>query len=417
LPSAFQHHVESAATEPPRSRVFRLRGWCFHRTTAIESFSTRVAGLSFPGCAPLPRDDVADAFPATPHAHRSGFCLDTILPPGPVAVELHARLVDGTSELILRLDSSGPPEPGLWQLWRDPDPALDAHRLRPVPSHTPRPLRPEKFPAGAHPDSAARFVIVTPSFQQGRFLPETLRSVLEQDYPHVAYGVLDGGSTDGSAAIVASFADRLTCWSSAPDGGQTAAIAAGFAHIAPRADDIMGWINSDDFLLPGALRCVASYFARHPEVDVVYGHRILVDEESREIGRWFLPPHDPHVLRLNDFVPQETLFWRRRIWEKVGGLDQQFHFAMDWDLLLRMADAGARIERLPYFLGCFRVHAAQKTVAQMGSRGQAEIDALRVRTWGRALGTSDLLGDPRLHAYLRHSARLEWLWSWGWRGR
>lgn len=417
MPSAFQFHLESATAEPPRSRVFRLRGWCFHRTQAIESFATRVAGASFPGCAPLPRPDVAEAFPTAPQARRSGFCLDTVLPPGPVTVELHARLADGTEELVLRQETFGPPQPGWWQLWRDPDPALDAHRLRPVPTHAPRALQREKFPESARTDSQSRFVIVTPSFQQGRFLPETIRSVLDQDYPHVAYAVLDGGSTDGSAATIAAVADRLAYWSSGPDGGQTAAIAAGFARIEPRADDIMAWVNSDDFLLPGALPFVARYFARHPEVDVVYGHRILVDEESREIGRWFLPPHDPHVLQLNDYVPQETLFWRRRIWDRVGGLDPQFRFAMDWDLLLRLAAAGARIERVPYFLGCFRVHAAQKTVAQMSAQGQSEIDRLRVRTWGRPVGEQELLGEPRLRSYLRHSAWLEWLWLWGWRGR
>ena len=102
----------------------------------------------------------------------------------------------------------------------------------------------------------------------------------------------------------------------------------------------MAWINSDDFYLPGALAFVADYFAWHPDVDVLYGHRVLVDEQSREIGRWFLPKHDPEVLRLNDFVPQETLFWRRRIWDRVGGIDPSYKFALDWDLLLRFQAAG-----------------------------------------------------------------------------
>ncbi len=122
----------------------------------------------------------------------------------------------------------------------------------------------------------------------------------------------------------------------------------------------MSWINSDDFYLPSALTFVADFFARHPRVDVIYGHRIVVDEQSREIARWFLPKHDPAVLRLNDFVPQETMFWRRRIWDKVGGIDPSFKFAMDWDLLLRFQAAEAKIVRVPYFLACFRIHAAQK---------------------------------------------------------
>ena len=175
----------------------------------------------------------------------------------------------------------------------------------------------------------------------------------------------------------------------------------------------MAWINSDDFYLPGALGYVADYFAEHPDVDVLYGHRIVVNDESQEIGRWFLPQHDPEVLRLNDFVPQETLFWRRRIWDKVGGIDPSFKFALDWDLLLRFQAAGARIVRVPYFLACFRVHAAQKTSAQMHDIGQKEITLLRERTHGRRFPPQELERNSRLLRYLRRSAFIEWLWSLG----
>jgi len=172
----------------------------------------------------------------------------------------------------------------------------------------------------------------------------------------------------------------------------------------------MAWINSDDLYLPGALGYVADYFAQHPEADVIYGHRVLVDENSREIGRWFLPPHDDEVLKLNDFVPQETMFWRRRIWDKVGGIDTSFKFAMDWDLLLRFQAAGAKIVRVPYFLACFRIHSAQKTSAQMGSIGQKEIDALRLRTFGRVISPEEIENHPRLIKYLKKSAWIEFLW-------
>lgn len=175
----------------------------------------------------------------------------------------------------------------------------------------------------------------------------------------------------------------------------------------------MAWINSDDFYLPGALRFVVDYFARHHEVDVLYGHRVLVDENSQEIGRWFLPRHDAEVLRLNDFVPQETLFWRRRLWDKVGGIDPSLKFALDWDLLLRFQAAGARIVRVPYFLACFRIHAAQKTSAQIQSIGQAEIDRLRERTFGRPIPSSELESNPRLIRFLRKSALIELLWKFG----
>jgi hypothetical protein len=164
--------------------------------------------------------------------------------------------------------------------------------------------------------------------------------------------------------------------------------------------------------MAGALRFVAEYFARHPEVDVVYGHRVVVDREGNEIARWYLPKHDPYVLRLYDFIPQETVFWRRRIWGQVGGIDTSFQFAMDWDLLLRFQEAGAKIVRLPYFLGCFRVHPQQKTSALISTQGQAEIDALRRRTFGRDITPDDLLKSEPLQRYLRRSAWIEQLWQW-----
>jgi hypothetical protein len=146
----------------------------------------------------------------------------------------------------------------------------------------------------------------------------------------------------------------------------------------------MAWLNSDDLLLPGALAHVAQFFNEHPDVDVVYGHRILIDENDQEVGRWLLPKHDNAVLSWADYVPQETLFWRRRIWDKVGGrVDESFRFAMDWDLLVRFREAGARFHRLPRFLGAFRVHAQQKTSAAISDIGHVEMARIRKRTLGR----------------------------------
>ena len=207
----------------------------------------------------------------------------------------------------------------------------------------------------------------------------------------------------------------MLAWVSKRDAGQADAIAQGFAQTSGGPDDVMGWINSDDYYLPGALAFVADYFARHPDVDVLYGNRIVVDEESREIARWFLPAHDDAVMRLNDFIPQETLFWRRRVWDKAGGLDTSFQFAIDWDLLLRFDAAGARIVRVPYFLACFRSHAAQKTAAFMHSTGQSEITHLRERTHSRSFPAREIENHPRLMRYLRRSAFIEFMWSLGWR--
>lgn len=222
--------------------------------------------------------------------------------------------------------------------------------------------------------------LVTPSFQQAGFIERTLLSVLSQDYPHLEYVVQDGGSTDGAVDILKRYADRLTSWHSQPDSGQSEAINRGFSQTT---GDIMGWLNSDDILLPGALAFVADFFNKHPEIDVVYGHRILMDEHDQQIGRWIMPAHDNNVLSWADYIPQETLFWRRTIWEKAGShIDESFRFAMDWDLLIRFREAGARFARLPRFLGGFRIHAHQKTSAAISQIGYQEMERIRLRVLG-----------------------------------
>jgi FkbM family methyltransferase len=223
--------------------------------------------------------------------------------------------------------------------------------------------------------------LVTPSFNQGRFLGRTIASVLDQNYPALEYFIQDGGSTDDTLQVLHRYSTRLTGWQSAPDNGQSDAINKGFARAR---GEIMAWLNSDDILLPGSLHSVADYFNRHPDVDVVYGHRLLIDENDQMIGRWIMPAHDDAVLSWADYVPQETLFWRRRIWERVGGqVDDSFRFAMDWDLLLRFREAGAKFVRLPRLIGAFRVHEHQKTSSEFADAGQPEMARLRARVLGR----------------------------------
>ena len=200
-----------------------------------------------------------------------------------------------------------------------------------------------------------------------------------------------------------AYRDRLAHVSSGPDGGQASAVNAGFARSQ---GEIMAWLNSDDMLLPGALAYVGRYFAEHPEVDVVYGHRVLIDSDDREIGRWVMPAHDDEILSWADYVPQETLFWRREAWERVGGrLTEEFRFALDWDLLVRMREAGATTVRLPRFLGAFRVHEAQKSSAQVETLGVGEMNRLRRRIHGRAV--SPVETRRAIRPYLRRHALLD----------
>lgn len=265
---------------------------------------------------------------------------------------------------------------------------LAAPRLGVLYQHPPRPLdTPSRYRALPAPSPCLRLSIVTPSLNQGAFIRRTIDSVLDQQYPEMEYVVRDGGSTDGTVAVLAQYDGRLR-YESGPDGGQASAINRG---LSGASGEILGYLNADDQLLPGALPYIGRFFGQHPEVDVVYGHRVVIDEYDQEIGRWVLPPHDDDVLGYADYVPQETLFWRRRAWEKVGArLDESFHFALDWDLLLRFRDAGMRFVRLPRFLGAFRVHPHQKTSAEMATKGMDEMDRLRRRCHGRSLGPAEV---------------------------
>lgn len=247
--------------------------------------------------------------------------------------------------------------------------------------------------------------VVTPSWNQGAFIAATLESVLGQEYPALEYLVRDGGSTDQTCDILRSHAHRLSGWVSQPDKGQADAINQGMAEST---GEIMAWLNSDDLLLPGALHHVAEYFVRHPEVDVLYGDRLLINQDGHEIGRWMLAGHDGEVMRWMDFIPQETLFWRRSAWEAVGGLDASFQFALDWDLLLRFQDAGLRLAHTPRFLGAFRVHQQQKTLSQMSGLGLSEIERLLRRTFGRIPPRAEI--DEHTLAFRRASLRADWRW-------
>lgn len=273
-------------------------------------------------------------------------------------------------------------------------------RLGRLSHHPPKDLTvPVAYSLTPVPDPAPRISLVTPTLNQAAFLEHTLRSVLEQGYPGLEYIVQDGGSQDGSVDILTHYGRSLAHWESTPDGGQAQAINFGFGHAT---GEIMAWLNSDDLLLPGALNYVGDFFNRHPDVDVVYGHRILIDEAGGEIGRWILPPHSDEVLRWADYVPQETLFWRRRVWERIGGaLDEDYRFAMDWSLLVRFLNIGAKFVRLPRFLGAFRVWQGHKTGALGDSVGCREMGLIRQHCHGRSISQAEV--DFHVTGYLaRH---------------
>jgi glycosyltransferase involved in cell wall biosynthesis len=226
---------------------------------------------------------------------------------------------------------------------------------------------------------APRIAIVTPSYNQRIYLDATVASVVGQNYPALTYHVQDAASTDGTADLLQSYGPEVS-WRSEPDTGQANAINTGFRAVAGGCD-IMAYLNSDDTLLPGTLAYVAHVFQSRPDVDIVYGQRIFIDGDGMETGRAVFPAHDARALGYIGYVPQETMFWRRRVWDMIGPIDESLRFALDWDFMLRAQQAGFKMVRLPRFLACFRIHAEQKTSAMMDV-GLQEMQLLRQRYLG-----------------------------------
>jgi len=390
-----------------------IRGWCYHRAgLPISGVRARIGRGVFPGLHGDARPDVFVAFGGEATSDRSGYEIAARCPIGTSRCDLDARLPDGSWQTFqsFALNASGSSvlssrlgwlrfwtnailgRAAIWQTLTPADRDFliswvrqrDWLNLELRPQRAPKPVEPVRFPRlTSRRRTLPRFTIVTPSFNQAAFLESTMTSVLGQPSVAVEYIVQDGGSTDGSVDVIRRHADRLHHWESVPDAGQADAVRRGFAHMTVQPDDVMMYLNSDDMLVPGSLAYVAKYFAAHPDVDVVYGHRILIDERNLEVGRWYTPRRAWDDLRFHDLVPQETLFWRRRIYDRVGGIDPSFQFALDWDLLLRFAAAGAKFARLPVFLGMFRLHGQQKSQAQLERTGIPEMDRLRRRTLGR----------------------------------
>lgn len=222
---------------------------------------------------------------------------------------------------------------------------------------------------------------MTPSYNQGRFLEETIRSVLLQGYPELEYIVIDGGSTDNSVAVIETYAPWIASWVSEKDDGQSAAINKGWARST---GEILAWINSDDTYLPGAFGTIAAWFERHPELDIVYGDCRMTDEAGRFLRNAPTRPFALEPLVCNTwFIPQQSTFIRRRVVEKIGALQEDLHLAMDWEYWLRAALQDCTIGWLPEAIACFRTYPAAKTYAQSIASGREQLQILSQAFRGR----------------------------------
>lgn len=212
--------------------------------------------------------------------------------------------------------------------------------------------------------------VVVPSLNQGGYIEQCLTSIIGQDFSgEFELIVVDGCSTDSTIDILEAYKDRISTLIIEPDKGQADALRKGFAQAS---GDILCYLNSDDYYLPDAFRLACQFFEENPNVDVLYTDRLIVDESRCLIDCWILPPHSNYLMKRWDYIPQESCFWRRSIYEDSAGIDDGLSFAMDFDLFIQFMDLGT-VVHLPLFNSVFRRHSESKTTLFNQSDGQREV--------------------------------------------
>ena len=244
-----------------------------------------------------------------------------------------------------------------------------------------------------------RISIVTPCFNQAAYIAQTIESVLDQGYPELEYLIVDGGSTDGSAEIISRYADRLAWWTTEPDEGQVHALNKGFARAT---GEVLAFINSDDYYLPGAFDAIAKRWAAQP-FDFCAGACRHVDESGETLlvsaGTASSLTDFLDLDRYKrDYLTQPEVFWSARAFRALGGFDESYHLAFDYEYWVRAAAAGLGFCHIDRELACFRRHGAQKTQGSMD--GVCE----DVRVVETAIAAVDLppTDRTRVRAGLRH---------------
>jgi glycosyltransferase involved in cell wall biosynthesis len=201
--------------------------------------------------------------------------------------------------------------------------------------------------------------IITPSFNQGRFLEESIRSVLEQTYPNIEYILVDGGSRDQSVEIIKKYQQHFTWWVSENDTGHADALNKGFAHAT---GEILAWLNSDDVYYPNAVAEAVALLKEHPEVGMVYGDADLIDNSGAAVGQFAARQTDyRRMLRGSVHIPQATTFFRADLWKQVGPLDLSLFFSFDYDLWVKLAKA-SQLLYVQRSWAKFRIHGDGKTI-------------------------------------------------------
>jgi len=216
--------------------------------------------------------------------------------------------------------------------------------------------------------------IITPSYQQAKFLEQTIKSVSDQSFDEIEYLVVDGGSDDGSVEIIKKYGKHITWWVTEKDEGQGDAINKGLARAK---GDIIAWINSDDFYLPDAFQKVVNVFKQEPELGLLYGDVLAVDENSQVFNLMQSGSYELLDLMKFKIINQPAVFFRRNCLETVGHLDTSYRYLLDHHLWLRIASE-YRIKHMPEFLAAGRYHSQAKNIAEAELFGE---EAFRILDW------------------------------------
>src|SRR5579871_2339319 len=201
--------------------------------------------------------------------------------------------------------------------------------------------------------------IVTPTYNMGRYLEETIRSVLSQDYPNIEYIVMDAGSTDETLAILKKYGDRLV-FHSGPDKGTADAINKGFERSR---GSVFAYLNADDIYLPGAISTAMRTFDSEPDAGVVYGDANWVDEHGDFLAPYPVRPYDAELFSQECFISQPAAFIRREVFEVAGRMDPSLQYAYDYDLWIRTSRLYP-MRKIDAVLATSRMHKENKTVGQ-----------------------------------------------------
>ena len=238
--------------------------------------------------------------------------------------------------------------------------------------------------------SSPRISIITPSFNQADYLDQTIRSVLDQNYPDLEYLIADGASTDRSVGIIKEHSERLAWWVSEKDAGQADAINKGFARAT---GEIIAWINSDDYYLPDTLATVAELFAANPDAGIIYGDVLSVDGDGNPINVQRFAQYSLEDLMTFKIISQPGVFMRRSVLEQAGYLDLDYHFLLDHHLWLRVAQLAPMIYT-PQTLAVAHYHADAKNIAHAERFGA---EAFKILYW--------MDGQPKLRSLLKENRK------------